>query len=106
MRWNCKKPERRSKCTTEKRRSLVDSKAWVRQIRIELHVLSYVYVSPSSSLVVYLWVGVGLGQAVLRGVLKKGYKVPTPIQRKVRSSHSGTVVLPLSQCVLAPDEYE
>ena len=40
MRRNCKKPERRSRCTTEKRRSLVDSKAWVRQIKIELHVLA------------------------------------------------------------------
>jgi hypothetical protein len=27
----------------------------------------------------------GLGQAVFRGVMKKGYKVPTPIQRKVSS---------------------
>jgi hypothetical protein len=25
----------------------------------------------------------GLGQAVFRGVVKKGYKVPTPIQRRV-----------------------
>lgn len=31
----------------------------------------------------HIYACVGLSQAVLRGVLKKGYKVPTPIQRKV-----------------------
>lgn len=28
--------------------------------------------------------GMGLSQTVLNGILKRGYKIPTPIQRKVR----------------------
>jgi len=30
-----------------------------------------------------MFIVVGLSHAVFKGVMKKGYKVPTPIQRKV-----------------------
>lgn len=33
----------------------------------------------------------GLSYPVFKGIMKKGYKVPTPIQRKVRSLDGGWV---------------
>lgn len=71
-------PENSSELRTRKRRSLVDFSLWVRDAVISARLIVLMNVNPSFSVL-------GLSYPVFKGVMKKGYKVPTPIQRKVRN---------------------
>lgn len=74
-----------------RRRNLGASSPWVRAGRgtaIPGRGLSPPACAPSP-----VPVPTGLSYPVFKGIMKKGYKVPTPIQRKVSGRGSGTPIL-------------